>query len=103
MTRIAAGQGMRRACTRLAVLEVAELIVDGVGGLEPVVRVSLAIVDALHPVLVVGVHLAIGRLLAGHRTGRRLGRVASVWCRPLDARNFRGVIAHGTPVDHIPD
>ena len=55
---------------------------DGIGGLEPVVGVSLAIVDALHPVLVVGVHLAIGRLLAGHRTGRRLGRVASVWCRP---------------------
>ena len=73
MPRTAAGQGMRRACARLAVLEVAELIVDGVGGLEPVVRVSLAIVDALHPVLVVGVHLAIGRLLAGHRIGGDVG------------------------------
>ena len=47
---------------------------DGIGGLEPVVGVPLAIVDGLQPVFVVGVHLAIGGLLAHrHRTGADVG------------------------------
>ena len=47
---------------------------DGIGGLEPVVGVPLAIVDGLQPVFVVGVHLAIGGLLAHrHRTGAEVG------------------------------
>lgn len=42
------------------VFKVAELIVDGIGRLEPVVLISLSIVDGLQPVVVAGVHLAIG-------------------------------------------
>ena len=80
---------------------------DGIGGLEPVVGVSLAIVDTLHPIVVVGVHLAIGRLLTGHRTGgdlggERVGERVGGWraCGAVpfgrSPANFRGVIANGT-------
>ena len=73
-SRNAAEQAKRTAGAPVAVFIVAELIVDGIGRLEPVVGVSLAIVDGLQPVFVVGVHLAIGGLLAHrHRTGGDVG------------------------------
>ena len=79
---------------------------DGIGGLEPVVGVSLAIVDTLHPIVVVGVHFAIGRLLTGHRTGgdlggERVGERVGGWraCGAVPwtlAGKLPGVFTHGT-------
>ena len=85
-----AQQAKRTAGAPIVVFKVAELIVDGIGRLEPVVLISLSIVDGLQPVVVAGVHLAIGGLLAHrHRTGGGVGGLVRDVRRPLAPRPVR--------------